>query len=45
MNYNEIKLKVGKNLDALLPLKPTKLSFYNNSLKIFEDCINFSNED
>ena len=35
MNYNEIKLKVGKNLDALLPLRPTKLSSYNNSLTNF----------
>ena len=45
MNYSEIKLKVRKRFDALLPSKPKKLNSYNNSLTIFENGINFNNED
>ena len=38
MNKNELELKVCPVCDAPLPFKPAKISYFNKSNKICDDC-------
>ena len=38
MNENEFELKVCPVCDAPLPFKPVKISYFNKSTKICDDC-------